>query len=728
MGIFISYSHRDTEKVNRIVRLLNEHSNNTVWVDARLRGGDQYFSVIAEQILKNEFFVFVVSDSSIQSDWCIRELQFAMSEGRKIIAVWLDDVDLPPVIKFIIHNTHYLNWSPDEDDFASNIERCFSDVISGAPTVSQQESQQSFERKPEKYFLTKSDIRKVKQLLDCEKNNRFSECFIPENSVLLGIAYELGTVAEKDMLKAEFYYKAGAYNGNLDAKYLYAALMYDKLRLEQIRNHLSKQKDKSTDNQSDEAPETNYKKLLEDCVSQMYEAAENGSVFAMTYFGDAIYDGRYNQPANKELCVSWWKKAAEAGSPVAQYFLAYAFRWGECVEKDAGIALMYALKSMEKEFPRSYRIIGLMYDHGNFVNKDLEQAAKYYRLAVEHGDYLSLVYIGSIYYFDEENYPEAVKYYSKAVEYADRNLISSGLPYYRMGYCYAFGDGVEKDHEKTAEYYLKGAERNHRKSKENAVSYILGIEDSKKKVELLKKASDLRCDNADFRLGMYYKDEGVDKEAIRCFEHGADNGDFWCAYELIMYYSFVIADRKYERLFNQELALRYYRILFSLKTGDIESIEDKEVINALYYSYGIELGTFIPEGADLPDYSLSLYYLKKSVENTRELLNRVVGFAVEGYLFSERSGGRCVQNHKHCLNMLSELDGIIKASINKLLINPYAEKEIGKNTVKLLVSAYDELADIYRKGRYGEAKDKIKSAEMKERADKYNNYLSLIKW
>ena len=98
-GIFVSYSHHDSETIEQIVTVLKEFTGREVWFDYRLRGGENYFSVIANQIIASKYFVFVVSAHSIQSDWCLRELEFAASEKRKIVAIWLEDVRISPRIR-----------------------------------------------------------------------------------------------------------------------------------------------------------------------------------------------------------------------------------------------------------------------------------------------------------------------------------------------------------------------------------------------------------------------------------------------------------------------------------------------------------------------------------------------------------------------------------------------------------------------------------------------------
>ena len=105
-GIFVSYSHQDSANVEQIIQTIRATSHMDVWFDRNLHGGENYFSVIANQIVENKYFVFIVSHNSIASDWCLRELEFAASERRQIIAIWLEDVPISPRIKLVIQNTH----------------------------------------------------------------------------------------------------------------------------------------------------------------------------------------------------------------------------------------------------------------------------------------------------------------------------------------------------------------------------------------------------------------------------------------------------------------------------------------------------------------------------------------------------------------------------------------------------------------------------------------------
>lgn len=692
MGIFISYSHADTETVTKIVALLKKNTDLPVWYDHELRGGDHYFSIIAEQILENEYFIFIVSDNSVQSDWCIHELQFAMAEKRKIIAIWLDNIALPPQVKFIIQSTHYVNWyQSDADTFSQNIAKCFSGEV--ARQVKSSEEGSSL-RGDEKYFVVEEDVKQIERLLQLEKNNTYSECFKPQNAVLLGLAFELGIKTEADLKKAEFYYKVGMFKGNEDASYLYAALMVEK------------------------DPE-NTKKYVE----IMRNAAEKGSVLAMTYFGDVCYEGRFNLPVDKGVATQWWKKAAELGSPVSQYYMSYAYRWGENVEKDPGLSLMYALSSLEKYFPRAYRMIGFLYQYGEFVDKDIDKAKSYFEQAIQRGDHLSLCYLGGIYHYEEERYDESIKLYQKAVELAENGKIKSGVPYYRMGQSLYYGDGIEKDLPASIEYYFKAAERKHKNSKEYVVGHINELPSKEQRIPLLERAAALDCKDAEYHLACAFVDK-EDEKAITYFSAGAEKGNIFCVQALLArYYGKVFGKKEFV---NREKALKYFQLLFSLASvEDLDNLKSVDQLSIYYYAYGVELDYDTVNHK--PDKALALHYFKKSLETDNQNLDRIIGFAIDGFLFPEESGSGFLQDILHCEDILDMAEQhplqLAEAKDSAKVSSDASDATdaacvVKTETLDQLIRAHSYLETCYRKGT-AVSRDREKQAYHASRAQEY---------
>lgn len=128
--IFISYSHNDRETVDRIVEIIRQTSGREVWYDPELAGGDQYFKYIANKIQGCTDFAFIVSEGSITSSWCLKEIAYAMNQHKRIIPIWLrSDVQIPAEIEMVIQDTQYIYYA-DTDAFKEEIRKTFGDAQS----------------------------------------------------------------------------------------------------------------------------------------------------------------------------------------------------------------------------------------------------------------------------------------------------------------------------------------------------------------------------------------------------------------------------------------------------------------------------------------------------------------------------------------------------------------------------------------------------------------------
>ena len=608
-GAFISYSHADAAQVRDLVDVITKELGFPVWYDNNLHGGDHYFSVIAERILNYEYFIFVVSQNSVNSEFCTMELEFAKSEKKKILAVWLEDFMPPPRIRMVISHTHYIRcYALTGDGLRQELKAALlADRLSSDVTV---ENQPVSERLQEgyKYFVREDSKKKMKYLLQLESQGKYGACFEPESAVLLGMAYELGLHTEKDLRQAEFYYRVAAHKGSLDGEYLNLAL-----QLEQGKADLAA------------------------AIQRMQELAEAGSVLAMVYWGDEVYNGRYGVRADTAQAYRWWAKAAALHHPEAQYYMAFGYRTGEVGVKDPLLAMMYAKESEEERFPRAFRIQGFLYRRGEFVEKDPEKAIACYQKAVDLGDLLSINYIGDVEWF-RDNFELAVDYYRQAVEHADAGRIKSGAPYYNLGYAYLNGKGVEEDPRKAVDLYLKGAERGHGSCRKWAAVVIHDdIKNPQQQYNLLKKASEFNCRRAEYYLGKLLEEQTNPNyaEALKWFNVGVDKGDVDCMRSVMHYYSLWVGKDGFR---NRDKALASMRLFFSLWNANSEEVAERSAVNIniayYYYLYSMELG--VDEQGGKPDKDLSLFYIRKALatEDGMKVLDVYAAMAL-GYLNGE---------------------------------------------------------------------------------------------
>jgi hypothetical protein len=97
---FISYSHDDEAFVLALVQRLREHGVG-VWIDwVELLPGDSLIRRIGDAIHDEDFVIAVISEHSVNSAWCEKELSLAVTHGIqskqvKVLPVRLDGVALP---------------------------------------------------------------------------------------------------------------------------------------------------------------------------------------------------------------------------------------------------------------------------------------------------------------------------------------------------------------------------------------------------------------------------------------------------------------------------------------------------------------------------------------------------------------------------------------------------------------------------------------------------------
>ncbi len=129
MPVFISYSHNDNEFVANLAAHLVKH-NTRVWVDTwQLRVGDSIIEKIQEALQESSALLVILSKSSVQSNWCKKEINAGLMrelEEKKVIVlpVLLEDCDVPLFLKEKMYA-----------DFRSNFDNGLSDILEGIAKV-----------------------------------------------------------------------------------------------------------------------------------------------------------------------------------------------------------------------------------------------------------------------------------------------------------------------------------------------------------------------------------------------------------------------------------------------------------------------------------------------------------------------------------------------------------------------------------------------------------------
>lgn len=284
--------------------------------------------------------------------------------------------------------------------------------------------------------------------------------------------------------------------------------------------------------QGEQAEEANnYDKALE-----FYKkATDMGSVEAM-YRIAKVYDNENFNKNDIQKALEWCTKSANAGNVTAMFELGEYFLFNN---KDYDVAIKWLQKSSEKNYVKSFLLLGYCYDNGTGVNEDKEKAIYWYKRSANEGNDTTAMNILGVLYETNEDYTQAVKWYKKSAENDDVD----GM--FDLGRAYDFGKGVEQDKRKAFEFYKKAAEKGHNQAMGYLAYAYKNGEGTKQNyrqafywyVEATKN------DENDFAMkevaDMYREGEGVEKSDVTAFSwyrKAADKGNTEAMLWLGVYY------------------------------------------------------------------------------------------------------------------------------------------------------------------------------------------------
>ena len=92
-AIFLSYARDDAKLAQALVRDLRD-LGSTVWLDEETSGGQDWWNLILEQIRACDVFVYALSQASLDSLACTRELTYAVALGKPVLPIWVASDEL----------------------------------------------------------------------------------------------------------------------------------------------------------------------------------------------------------------------------------------------------------------------------------------------------------------------------------------------------------------------------------------------------------------------------------------------------------------------------------------------------------------------------------------------------------------------------------------------------------------------------------------------------------
>lgn len=287
-------------------------------------------------------------------------------------------------------------------------------------------------------------------------------------------------------------------------------------------------------------------------IRNCHSEALNGNVSAQFELGKR-YEYGHGLPKDEKQACGWYWKAAEqkhmpaieyiqkkatAGSAWAEYLCGWLYEKGYGVLQNATKAVYWIKRAVDRHYPLAQFCMAQLYDAGNRVNKNEEEAINLCHQAAKQGCDQALqwlekkaeqdaeaLYALGILYFEgigvPENKTKAFDYIQKA---AKQNQPKAQ---YQLILCYENGYGVEKDEKQAVKYctllarqgYAMALEWLHKKAEEDEnahAQYWLGwlYADGKVVAKDLNKAFGL-YERAAKKNNVY-----AQRFVAQCYQHG----------------------------------------------------------------------------------------------------------------------------------------------------------------------------------------------------------------
>jgi len=113
--VFVCYAHEDKAIVYPEIQWIYEQTVN-VWYDEGISAGKNWRAEIGLSLESSSRVLFYISQQSLKSDHCNREINFALDEGKEIVPVYLEDVTLTPDLKIGLNRVQALHRESVPDD------------------------------------------------------------------------------------------------------------------------------------------------------------------------------------------------------------------------------------------------------------------------------------------------------------------------------------------------------------------------------------------------------------------------------------------------------------------------------------------------------------------------------------------------------------------------------------------------------------------------------------
>ena len=110
---FVCYAHADCSLVYPDLAWLNDHGAH-LWYDEGISAGTNWRATIGEALLGADSVLVYLSQASIKSQHCNREINLALDEAKRIIPIYLEEVALTPDLKIGLNRLQAMTFDTSD--------------------------------------------------------------------------------------------------------------------------------------------------------------------------------------------------------------------------------------------------------------------------------------------------------------------------------------------------------------------------------------------------------------------------------------------------------------------------------------------------------------------------------------------------------------------------------------------------------------------------------------
>jgi hypothetical protein len=123
---FVSYAHRDAEAVYPEIQRL-DLMGYRIWYDEGIDPGNEWPEEVASSLKRSTQFIVFVTQRAIESRNVRNEINYASSENKSVMVVFLQPTELSEGMKLQIGTVQFINkYEMTEADFIEKVKKVLS--------------------------------------------------------------------------------------------------------------------------------------------------------------------------------------------------------------------------------------------------------------------------------------------------------------------------------------------------------------------------------------------------------------------------------------------------------------------------------------------------------------------------------------------------------------------------------------------------------------------------